>query len=230
MSNKTLTMTDSLYRYLLSVSLREPEVLKRLRDETAGHEMAHMQIAPEQGQFIGFLVELLGARKTLEIGVYTGYSALWVALSIPADGRVVACDVNTEWTAVARRYWQEAGVAGKIALKIAPALETLDALIAGGEAETFDFILIDADKENYMAYYDRSLALLRPGGLIAVDNVLWDGRVTDNEFQDPDTRCIRKLNETLLQDYRISLSMVPIGDGLTLIRKGHPRIGQPGAR
>ncbi len=221
MSNKTLSMTDSLYGYLLCVSLREHEVLKRLRDETAGHESAHMQIAPEQGQFMGFLVALLGARKTLEIGVYTGYSALWVALSLPLDGRMVACDVNTEWTGIARRYWQAAGVADKIDLRIAPALETLDALIAGGEAGTFDFIFIDADKENYGGYYDRSLALLRPGGLIAIDNVLWDGRVADDDFQDLDTRCIRKLNEALLRDDRITLSMVPIGDGLTLVRKRH---------
>lgn len=221
MSNKTLSMTDSLYGYLLSVSLREPEVLKRLRDVTAGHESAHMQIAPEQGQFMGLLVELLGARKTLEIGVYTGYSALWVALSLPQDGRIVACDVNAEWAEVARRYWQEAGVADKIDLRIAPALKTLDALLAGGEEETFDFVFIDADKENYGGYYERSLALLRPGGLIAIDNVLWDGRVADDDIQDLDTRCIRKLNDALLRDDRISLSMVPIADGLTLVRKRH---------
>ena len=221
MSNKTLSMTDSLYGYLLAASLREPEVLKRLRDETAGHESAHMQIAPEQGQFMGFLVELLGARKTLEIGVYTGYSALWVALSLPLDGRMVACDVNAEWAELARRYWKEAGVADKIDLRIAPALETLDALLAGGEAGTYDFIFIDADKENYGGYYDRSLDLLRPGGLIAIDNVLWDGRVADDDFQDLDTRCIRRLNDALLRDDRITLSMVPIGDGLTLVRKRH---------
>jgi len=220
-SNKTLSMTDSLYGYLLAASLREPEVLKRLRDETAGHESAHMQIAPEQGQFMGFLVELLGARKTLEIGVYTGYSALWVALSLPLDGRMVACDVNAEWAELARRYWKEAGVADKIDLRIAPALETLDALLAGGEAGTYDFIFIDADKENYGGYYDRSLDLLRPGGLIAIDNVLWDGRVADDDFQDLDTRCIRRLNDALLRDDRITLSMVPIGDGLTLVRKRH---------
>lgn len=219
MSNKTLTMTDALYTYILSVSLREPKVLRRLRDETAGHEMAHMQIAPEQGQFMAFLVELLGAAKTMEIGVYTGYSVLWVALSLPPHGRVVACDVNADWTQVGRPYWREAGVDHKIDLRIAPALQTLDEVLASGEAETFDFIFIDADKENYEGYYERSLALLRPGGVIAIDNVLWDGRVADDDCQDPDTRSIRELNLALLRDDRISLSLVPIADGLTLVRK-----------
>ncbi|MBD2194992.1 MULTISPECIES: class I SAM-dependent methyltransferase [Calothrix] len=219
MTNQTLGLEPNLYNYLLSVSLREPEILTQLRQETAQHPMAMMQIAPEQGQFMALLVQLIGAQKTLELGVFTGYSTLIVALALPSDGKVVACDVSEEFTAIARRYWQQAGVADKIDLHIAPALETLDNLLATGEAETFDFAFIDADKSNYDAYYERSLQLIRPGGLIAIDNVLWSGRVADAQVKDNRTRKIRAFNEKLHQDQRITLSLVPIGDGLTLARK-----------
>jgi predicted O-methyltransferase YrrM len=219
MTNKTTSMTDLLYQYMLSVSLRETEVLRRLREETAGDPMAQMQISPEQGQFMALLVQLMGAGKTIDVGVFTGYSALCVAMALPPDGRVVACDVNREWTQTARRYWEEAGVDGKIDLRLAPALETLDDLIGGGESGSFDFIFIDADKGNYRAYYERSLTLLRPGGLIAIDNVFWEGKVADPGVQDEETLAIRELNQKLHDDKRITLSMVPIADGLTLAFK-----------
>jgi predicted O-methyltransferase YrrM len=219
MNNKTLGLDKSLYDYLLSVSLREPEVLTQLRQETAQQPMAVMQVAPDQGQFLALLVKLIGAKKTLDIGVFTGYSSLVVALALPADGKVVACDVDEEYTAIARRYWQKAGVADKISLHIAPALETLDKLIAAGEAETFDFAFIDADKSNYDNYYELALQLLRPGGLIAIDNVLWSGRVADPQEQDNRTNKIRAFNQKLHQDQRVTLSMLAIADGLTLAMK-----------
>ncbi|MBD0344505.1 MAG: class I SAM-dependent methyltransferase [Coleofasciculus sp. Co-bin14] len=219
MSKKTLGLDNQLYDYLLSVSLREPDVLRQLREETARLPMAIMQIAPEQGQFMALLVQLLSATKTLDIGVFTGYSSLCVALALPPDGKIVACDISQEDTAVARRYWEAAGVADKIDLRLAPALETLDQLLATGQAGTFDFVFIDADKRNYEEYYDRSLQLIRPGGLIAIDNVLWSGRVTDLQVQDARTQSIRAFNEKLHQDERVSLSLVPIADGLTLALK-----------
>lgn len=219
MSNKTFTLDERLYRYLLSVSLGEPEILARLRQETARDRLSRMQIAPEQGQFMALLVRLMGAKRCLEIGVYTGYSSLWVALALPQDGRLIACDVSEEWTTIARRYWAEAGVAHKVELKLAPALETLDRLLAEGNAGCYDFAFIDADKGSYPAYYERCLELLRPGGLIAVDNTLWLGRVADPENHDPDTEAIRAFNKNLRQDSRVFLSLVPIGDGLTLALK-----------
>lgn len=219
MTKQTLGLEPQLYEYLLSVSLREPEILTQLRQETAQHPMAAMQIAPEQGQFMALLVQLIGAKKTLEVGVFTGYSSLAVALALPPDGKVIACDVSEEFTAIARRYWQQAGVADKIDLHIAPAMETLDQLIAAGETGTFDFAFIDADKSNYDGYYERSLQLIRPGGLIAIDNVLWSGRVADPEIQDNRTTKIRAFNKKLHQDQRINLSLVPIADGLTLAWK-----------
>jgi caffeoyl-CoA O-methyltransferase len=219
MSRRSIVLTDALYEYLLSVSLREPELLARLRQETARQEMARMQISPEQGQFMFLLLRLIGARRCLEIGVFTGYSSLVTALALPEDGRIVACDVSEEWTAVARRYWREAGVESKIDLRIAPALETLDRLMEAGEAGRFDFAFLDADKESYLSYYERMLKLLRPGGLLVVDNVLWSGRVADPEVSDPDTTALRHFNEVLHRDERIDLSLVPIGDGLTLARK-----------
>jgi len=219
MSSKTLNLNDRLYDYLLANSVREPEVLKQLREETANHPRAAMQISPEQGQFMALLVQLMGAKKTLEIGVFTGYSTLSVALALPKDGQVIACDVSEEYTAIARRYWQAAGVEQKIVLKIAPALETLDKLLAAGEANSFDFVFIDADKQNYEGYYERSLQLVRKGGLIAIDNVLWGGSVAEPEKQDSNTQAIRALNEKLSTDPRINLSMIPIGDGLTLALK-----------
>ncbi len=178
-----------------------------------------MQIAPEQGQFMALLIELLGATKTLEIGVFTGYSSLRVALALPPNGKIVACDVSEEYTAIARRYWQTAGVADKIDLRLAPALETLDQLLASGQAETFDFAFIDADKQNYEGYYERSLQLVRRGGLIAIDNVLWSGQVANPQDQDNSTLAIRAFNDKLHHDERVSLSLVPIADGLTLAFK-----------
>jgi predicted O-methyltransferase YrrM len=219
MSNKTFTLSDSLYRYLLSVSLRDDALRARLREETARDDLARMQTAPEQGQLMALLVKLLGARKALEIGVYTGYSALCVAAALPADGRLIACDISETWTAVAQRYWKEAGVSEKIELRLAPALETLDALIADGESGSFDFAFIDADKENYRNYYERALTLLRPGGLIAVDNTLWSGRVADPADQDADTRAIRAFNEALYRDTRVDISLIPVADGLSLAMK-----------
>ncbi len=219
MSRRTIALDDALYNYFTAVSLREPELLRRLREETGRMPRAELQLAPEQGQLLAFLVQLIGARRTLELGVFTGYSALWVALALPPDGWIIACDVNAEWTAVARRYWEAAGVAGKIDLRLAPALETLDRLIADGEAGTFDFVLIDADKGNYANYYERALVLLRPGGLIALDNMLQDGRVADPTARGANVTAIRALNARLHADERIDLSLLPIGDGLTLARK-----------
>jgi predicted O-methyltransferase YrrM len=219
MTKQTLGLEQSLYDYLLSVSLREPIALTQLRQETSQMPNSRMQISPEQGQFMALLVKLIGAKKTLEIGVFTGYSSLIVALALPADGKIVACDVSEEYTSIARRYWQQAGVADKIDLHIAPALETLDKLLTAGEAGTFDFAFIDADKGNYENYYERSLELIRPGGLIAIDNVLWSGKVADTEIQDNQTNKIRALNRKLHQDSRITLSLVPIADGLTLAMK-----------
>jgi caffeoyl-CoA O-methyltransferase len=219
MSNKTLPLTDDLYRYLLDVSLREPDLLRQLREETASHPQSSMQIAPEQGQFMALLVRLIGARTTLEVGVFTGYSSLVVALALPPDGTIVACDVSEEYTAVARRYWQEAGVSEKINLRLAPAIETLDALLEAGRADTFDFAFIDADKESYDAYYERALRLLRPGGLMVIDNVLKGGDVADPFVTTPAVAAIRALNKKLHHDDRIDLSLIPVADGLTLARK-----------
>ncbi len=219
MSKQTLGLDNQLYDYLLSVSLREPDILRQLREETANYPTARMQITPEQGQFMALLVQLLGATKTLEVGVFTGYSSLCVALALPPNGKIVACDVSEEYTAIARRYWEAAGVADKIDLRLAPALETLDELLAAGQAETFDFAFIDADKGNYERYYERSLQLIRPGGLIAIDNVLWSGRVADSQVQDKNTAVIRAFNNKLHQDERVTLSLVPIADGLTLALK-----------
>jgi len=219
MANQTQGLSAQLYDYLLSTSLREPEILTKLRQETAQLSIGRMQIAPEQGQFMALLVQLMAAKKTLEIGVFTGYSTLVVALALPQDGKVVACDISEEYTAIARRYWQEAGVDRKIDLHIAPALSTLDRLIATGECNSFDFAFIDADKSNYDGYYERALQLVRPGGLIAIDNVLWFGKVADPQVQDNRTKKIRALNRKLHGDERINLSLVPIGDGLTLAFK-----------
>ena len=211
---KCLSLEPTLYQYLLDVSLREDDVLRRLREETARMPRAQMQISPDQGQFMAFLVRLMRARRCLEIGVFTGYSALSVARALPADGSLIACDVDPEWTAIARRYWSEAGVTGKIDLRLAPALETMTTLVSG-----FDFIFIDADKENYDAYYERGLELLRTGGLMLFDNVLWGGAVADPAVHDLDTVALRKLNRKLHKDERVDLSMLAVADGLTLIRK-----------
>ena len=219
MANRSLDLTDQVYDYLLEVSLREHPVLARLREETAELPLSVMQIAPEQGQFMRLLVQILGAKRCLEIGTFTGYSSLSVALGLPADGQIIACDVSVDFTEIALRYWAEAGVADKIDLRLGPAIETLDDLLKEGASGSFDFAFIDADKENYLPYYERCLKLIRPGGLIAVDNVLWNGSVVDPEKTDADTLAIRELNQKLRDDERVDISMVPIGDGLTLARK-----------
>jgi predicted O-methyltransferase YrrM len=212
-------LDSRVYNYLLSVSVREAEILTQLREETNQHPMKIMQISPDQGQFMGLLVQLLGAKKTLDIGVFTGYSSLVVALALPPDGRVIACDIDAESTAIARRYWSIAGVADKIDLRLAPALETLDSLIAAGEAGSFDLAFIDADKRNYPNYYERALELLRPGGVVAIDNVLWSGRVADPEDTDKRTIAIREFNQKVYCDQRVQISMLPLADGLTLAVK-----------
>ena len=218
MTGRTSHLPDDLYSYLLAHSVRESDVMRRLREETARLEHSDRQIGPEQGRFMALLVELIGAENALEVGTFTGYSALAVADALPEHGRLVACDVSVEWTSIARRYWAEAGVDHKIDLRLAPATETLDALLADGGENQFDFAFVDADKEAYEAYYERTLRLVRPGGLIAVDNTLWEGKVVDASVTDADTEAIRRFNRNLIGDERISLSIVPIGDGLSLAR------------
>ena len=219
MGKQSFGLDDRLYEYLLSVSLQEAEVLTQLRHETSRHQASIMQISPDQGQFMALLVKLLGAKKTLDIGVFTGYSSLVVALALPEDGRVIACDRDRTSTEIARRYWQKAGVEHKIDLHLAPALDTLDRLITQGHSGSFDFAFIDADKRNYDSYYERSLTLLRPGGIIAIDNVLWFGRVADPEDTDKRTIAIRQFNQKINRDRRVDISMLSIADGLTLVRK-----------
>ena len=220
MSNQSICLSDRLYQYLIANSVREADILTKLREETAQHPLVNMQVSPEQGQLMGLLVQSIGAKKCLEVGVFTGYSALVVALNLPDDGRLIACDISDEFTSIARRYWQEAGVSEKISLHIAPALETLDRLLANGESDTFDFAFIDADKNNYAAYYDRCFKLVRQGGLILVDNVLWYGRVADPAMNtDTRTQAIKQINQQIYHDDRVQISLIPIGDGLTIARK-----------
>lgn len=214
MSNRTLDLSDALYDYMLSNSLREPDVLRRLRDETMALPEAGMQIAPEQGQFMALLVKLLGVRRIVEVGTFTGYSSLAMALALPDDGRIVALDVSPQWTAIARRYWQEAGVQHKIDLKLAPALQTLAELSPG-----FDLAFVDADKENYWNYHQALLPLVRSGGVLIYDNVLWNGAVIDPAVHDSSTVAIRQFNRALVADDRVDLSMLPLADGVTLARK-----------
>ncbi len=220
MSAQTINFTPELYAYYQRLGFHELPLLKTLREET--HKLGNIyaqQISPEQGQFMALLVELLGAKKTLDIGTFTGYSALVVALALPLDGKVIACDVNTEWTSIAKKFWQAGNVANKIDLRIGPATDTLQQLINAGEAGSFDFAFIDADKSGYDNYYEKSLILLRSGGLIAIDNVLWGGDVADLSVNDGSTKAIRALNEKIFKDDRVKISMIPIGDGLTLARK-----------
>ena len=219
MSSSTIQLSPRLAEYLRSVAVREAPVLARLREETQSIAFSQMQICPEQGALMGLLMGLIGARRTLEVGVYTGYSSLAVALALPEDGTITACDVNEAWTEVARRYWDEAGVAGKIDLRLAPALTTLDALLAESRADSYDFAFIDADKANYDGYYERALKLVCPGGLIGIDNVLWHGSVIDQAKRDADTEAIRALNRKIHGNSRVTVSMVPIGDGLTLVQR-----------
>ncbi len=218
MANRRLDLDDVLYRYVVDHSIREHPAQAALRAATASHPYAGMQISPDQGQFMALLVRLLGARRAIEVGVFTGYSALTVALALPEDGRLLACDISDEYTRVGRPFWQQAGVAHKIDLRLAPALETLDAQLAGGAAGHHDFAFIDADKTGYDAYYERCLQLLRPGGLIAIDNTLWSGSVA-RAAKDADTAALQQLNAKLHHDERVDLSLLPIGDGLTLARK-----------
>ena len=221
MSSRLVEMSDALYAYMHRVSLRESDVQRRLREETAALEYSMMQISPEQGQLMRMLTGLVGARRAIEVGVFTGYSALCVALALPEDGELIACDVSEEWTAIAQRYWDEAGVAARIRLELAPAGETLDALVGEGRAGEFDIAFIDADKTGYDLYYERCLELLRPGGLVLIDNVLWGGSVADENDTSEDTLALRALNEKLRDDARVELCMLPVGDGLTLARKLH---------
>lgn len=218
MSSRSLGLSPELYDYLYAAG-GEHDALRELREETAHMPNPDMQISPEQGRFMRFLVECLGARRCLEIGTFTGYSSLAVALAMPPEGRLVACDVSEEWTRVARRYWSRAGVASKIDLRLGPAEQTLDQLLASGDAGSFDFAFIDADKESYPVYYERCLSLLRSGGVVAVDNALWGGKVADPSKVDKDTAAIRRVNTLALDDPRVTASLVPIGDGLLLARK-----------
>jgi predicted O-methyltransferase YrrM len=213
-----LQLDDTLYDYIVDHSVREHPAQTALRAATARHPHAGMQIGPDQGQLMALLVKLIGARRCIEIGVFTGYSALSVALALPADGRILACDISDDYTRIGRPFWQQAGVAHKIELKLAPALQTLDAELAAGRAGSYDFAFIDADKTGYDAYYERCLALLRPGGLIAIDNTLWGGSVAQAAQAD-DTRALQRLNDKLHRDERVDLSLLPVGDGLTLARK-----------
>ena len=219
MTRKTLTITDQIYDYLLSVSLNETDIQRSLREETAKHKMAMMQVSPDQGQLMALLVQLINAKKIIEIGVFTGYSSLSMAMAMSEDGQITACDINKEYTDIARRYWEKAGVSKKINLVLAPAIQTLEKLIAQGEKNTFDFAFIDADKPEYPDYYERVLKLLRTGGLIVIDNVLWYGKPANPAETDKDTRAIREFNQKLFDDKRIRLSMLTIADGVTLALK-----------
>ncbi|MBX7146857.1 MAG: class I SAM-dependent methyltransferase [Alphaproteobacteria bacterium] len=219
MSTKTISLTENVYQYILKHGLREEPVLQELRIETAKLPSAMMQISPEQGQFIKLLIQIIAPRLIIEIGTFTGYSSTCMCLSLPSDGKLIACDISEEYTNMAKRYWQKAGLLKKIDLKIGPALSSLDQFLKEGMPNKVDFIFIDADKANYINYYERGLSLLRPGGLMAIDNVLWGGLVADPSVNDKDTMIIRELNNLIHQDKRVDLSLLPLGDGLTLVRK-----------
>lgn len=218
MSTRTSTLDAELHAYLLAASSREPAVLARLREVTSTRPEAEMQISPEQGQFMALLVRLTGARRCIEVGTYTGYSALAVALALPPEGQLIACDVSDEWTRIGRPFWQEAGVASRIDLRIRPALQTLDELVGAGGPRSFDFAFVDADKPNYIAYYERLLKLVRPGGLIAIDNTLAVAGAPIIHQQTVSAKALRVFNEHVHHDERVDLAMLPIGEGLTLLR------------
>lgn len=219
MSNRTLSIDDRLYDYILSVGVDEAELLAQLRAETSRIEFSEMQISPEQGQFMALLVKLMGVKHAIEIGTYTGYSSICIAGALSPGGRLVCCDSSEEWTRVARKYWALAGLEDRIVLRLDAALDTLQHMLDAGDAGSVDFIFIDADKQNYAQYYEMALQLLRPGGLIAVDNTLWSGDVAKPENSEPATRAIRSFNERISRDDRVFKSLVPIGDGLTLLLK-----------
>lgn len=219
MSNRTLSIDDRIYDYLCDVSIQEPELLRQLREETAELEYSVMQISPEQGQFMSLLIKLMGAQRALEIGTFTGYSSICVASAMPENGKLICCDISPQWTEMAERYWAQAGLENKIDLYTQPAEQTLQMLLDDGAEKTFDFIFIDADKQNYIKYYEMSLRLLRKGGIMAIDNTLWSGAVADPENTEPGTRAIRRFNDMLKQDVRVTQSLLTIGDGLTLILK-----------
>lgn len=220
MSRNSINLSPALEQYLLAHSLREPALLQELRARTSELAQANMQISPVQGQLMGLLAKLINAKKVIEVGTFTGYSALSVAEALPEDGQLIACDVSEDWTSIAQEYWARAGVQDKITLKLAPAAQTLDELLAAGHEGSFDMAFIDADKSNYATYYERCLKLLRPGGIVLVDNVLWGGQVCDEGAQDEDTKAIRALNALIHQDERVEMmSMLPVGDGLTIARK-----------
>lgn len=219
MSNTSTLDLQALYPYLLANSVREDSLLQQLQDETARDPLARMQIAPEQGQFMELIARLIGARRIIEIGTFTGYSSICLARALPDDGQLLCCDIDEHWTGIAQRYWEEAGLSHRIHLRLAPALDTLDALLRDGQHKSFDLVFIDADKENYDAYYERSLQLLGPGGLIIFDNMLWSGRVADESVQDIDTAALRALNLKLKGDQRVDISLLPMADGITLARK-----------
>ena len=219
MTRNSLRIDDALEAYLAVLLQEEPSVLARLREETSRLEAASMQIGRDQGRFMTLLLCCLGARRTIEVGVFTGYSTLITALALPNTGRIVACDINRQWTEIALRYWRKAGVADKIDLRIGPAADTLDAMLAGGNGETYDFAFIDADKPGYDGYYERCLALLRPGGVIAIDNALWGGAVANSAKNSEDTQAIRALNEKISRDPRVEAYLAPVGDGVHLAWK-----------
>ena len=219
MSNRTLSIDDRLYDYLCDVSINEPELLRQLREETAQLDYSVMQISPEQGQFMSLLIKLMGAKRAIEIGTFTGYSSICVASAMPDDGRLICCDISPQWTSMAEKYWARANLENRIELYTQPADQTLQMLIDDGEEGSFDFVFIDADKQNYIKYYEMALRLLRKGGMIAIDNTLWSGAVADPENTEPGTRAIRRFNEMIKNDNRVSKSLVTIGDGLTLILK-----------
>lgn len=219
MSNRTLSIDDRIYDYICDVSVNESDLLRQLRAETARLEYSEMQISPEQGQFMSLLIKLMGVKRALEIGTFTGYSSICVASAMPEDGRLICCDISPQWTQIAEKYWALAGLMDKIALYSQAAEKTLQILLDDGAAGSFDFIFIDADKQNYVLYYEMAIRLLRKGGMIAVDNTLWDGAVADPENNEPSTRAIRRFNDRVKQDDRVSISLLTIGDGLTLILK-----------
>jgi len=219
LSNRTLSIDDRLYDYLIDVAINEPELLRQLREETAQLDYAVMQISPEQGQFMSLLIKLMGVKRAIEIGTFTGYSSICVASAMAEDGKLICCDISPQWTSVAEKYWSLAGLNDRIELYTQPAELTLQKLLDEGAEKTFDFVFIDADKQNYIKYYEMALRLLRKGGIIAVDNTLWSGAVADPENTEPGTRAIRRFNDMIKEDNRVSTSLLTIGDGLTLILK-----------